>query len=251
MTRRDILRAMLSAGLAICIASCGQSSGSGRTWPPYRYRLTVEVETPQGLRTGSSVIEVRVREAGSLAIPSPGAVSSIIIGEAVAVALPDGKTLFALLRSDENVDWAKDALRTVIEQQTTAERLAIEDDFAVDMNRIIALEGVHALPRYFQRGTGPDDKVSGYPILVTFGKIADPTSVAKVDPDDLAATFGKGVTLKRITVERTKDAVTTGIEKRLPSFGQASGYLAWRKTLPNEDPRRWLTRNVFIAREMP
>jgi hypothetical protein len=52
-------------------------------------------------------------------------------------------------------------------------------------------------------------------MLVRFGDIADPKTVAKVDPDDLAASFGKGVTLRRITVERTKDKVTTGIEKRL------------------------------------
>jgi hypothetical protein len=51
---------------------------------------------------------------------------------------------------------------------------------------------------------------------VTFGDIKDPTSVARVDPDDLAASFGAGVKLKAITVEITDDAVTTGIEKRLP-----------------------------------
>jgi hypothetical protein len=52
-------------------------------------------------------------------------------------------------------------------------------------------------------------------MLVTFGDEADPTSVAEVDPDDLAATFGEGVRLKRITVELTDDPVTSGIEARL------------------------------------
>ena len=52
-------------------------------------------------------------------------------------------------------------------------------------------------------------------MLVTFGDLSDPTSVAEVDPDDLAATFGEGVRLKRITVQLTDDPVTTGIEKRL------------------------------------
>jgi hypothetical protein len=54
-----------------------------------------------------------------------------------------------------------------------------------------------------------------YPMLVTFGDEADPTSVTLVDPDDLAATFGAGVKLRRITAELTDDPVTTGIEKRL------------------------------------
>ena len=52
-------------------------------------------------------------------------------------------------------------------------------------------------------------------MLVTFGDLNDPTSVERVDPDDLAATFGEGVSLKRITVQITDDPVTTGIEKRL------------------------------------
>jgi len=58
-------------------------------------------------------------------------------------------------------------------------------------------------------------------MMVTFGDLADPTSVAEVDPDYLAATFGEGVKLKRVTVELTDDPVTTGIEARL---GWLPGY---------------------------
>ena len=56
---------------------------------------------------------------------------------------------------------------------------------------------------------------TGYPKLVYFRDIADPTSVEEVDPDNLAASFGPSVRLKRITVLVTNDDVTTGIEKRL------------------------------------
>ena len=56
--------------------------------------------------------------------------------------------------------------------------------------------------------------------LVTFGDLDDPTSVEEVDPDDLAATFGEGVSLKRITVQMTDDLVTTGIEERLGWLGK-------------------------------
>lgn len=52
-------------------------------------------------------------------------------------------------------------------------------------------------------------------MLVTFGDEADPTSVTLVDPDDLVASLGEGVTLKRITAELTDEQVTTGIEARL------------------------------------
>lgn len=53
-------------------------------------------------------------------------------------------------------------------------------------------------------------------MLVTFRDIDDPASVEKVDPANLAATFGEGVSLKRITVELTDGPVTRGIEERLP-----------------------------------
>lgn len=86
-----------------------------------------------------------------------------------------------------------------------------------------------------------------YPLLVTFTDIDDPSSVQRVDPANLAASFGPGIRLKRITVEVSDDDVTTGIEKRLPHFGKASGFLAWRQTLSNDDPRRRLTRNDFIS----
>jgi hypothetical protein len=62
-------------------------------------------------------------------------------------------------------------------------------------------------------------------MLVTFGDLADPTSVARVDPDDLASTFGEGVRLRRITVELTDDLVTTGIEKRLGWLPNVRGAL--------------------------
>lgn len=47
-----------------------------------------------------------------------------------------------------------------------------------------------------------------------FRDIANPKLVERVDPDNLARSFGAGTNLRRITVERTEDAVTTGIERR-------------------------------------
>ena len=70
------------------------------------------------------------------------------------------------------------------------------------------------VPRHFSRADQVN-KRSAYPMLVTFGDLDDPTSVERVDPDDLAATFGEGVSLKRITVQVTDDPVTSGIGQRL------------------------------------
>ena len=61
----------------------------------------------------------------------------------------------------------------------------------------------------------------GWPIMVNFADVADPTSVALVDPDNLAASFGPGVRIKAVTLEITRASVTTGrLEELLPWLGQ-------------------------------
>jgi hypothetical protein len=72
------------------------------------------------------------------------------------------------------------------------------------------------------------------PVLVRFGNPKEPTSAALVDPLDLAASFGPGVTFKRAFVEVTDDPVTTGIEARLPWL--KSSKLSER-LFPAPDPR--------------
>ena len=54
------------------------------------------------------------------------------------------------------------------------------------------------------------------PTTVTFGNVADPKSVALVDPRNLSATFGPGYELKSATIQITDEPVTRGIEKVLP-----------------------------------
>src|SRR3546814_7612883 len=54
----------------------------------YRYRLAVEVATPEGLRSGSSVIEVQATRGIGLFGPEAGEISLAAHGEAVAVDLP-------------------------------------------------------------------------------------------------------------------------------------------------------------------
>lgn len=202
--RRGFGRVVVACGIGLLLASCGQG---GDRPPDYRYRLTVEVDTPEGLRSGSSVIEVTQRMVRPGSNPAGTAVERRARGEAVAVDLPDGRTLFALLRSDNDIDWASYVMQ-VLGPNVEGE------SFEQQLDDMLALEGVIVLPRTFPP-VGHLDERSAYPMLVTFADESDPTSAALVDPDDLAATFGEGVSLRRITVEMTDDPVTTGIEKRL------------------------------------
>lgn len=200
---RRILQAAWLALAALMLPGCAFAEDKA---PDYRYRLTVEVVTPEGLKAGSSVIEIQqtlMRAGGS---PANQAVRWRVRGEAVAVDLPGGKTLFALLRSDNDLDWASRVYILLAPQENKG--------FEDALNDVLELTGERTLPRMWPPVALLEER-SAYPMLVTFGDLADPTSVAEVDPDNLAATFGEGVKLKRITVELTDDPVTTGIEERL------------------------------------
>src|SRR4051812_20640408 len=66
----------------------------------WRYKMTVEVETPEGVRTGSAVREVRYQPGGGgwIAQSRP---QWYLRGEAVAVDLPGGRTLYALMAGND------------------------------------------------------------------------------------------------------------------------------------------------------
>ena len=184
------------------------------------------------MRAGSSVVAVET--AVSQGIPTPGAVSHRVRGEAVAVDLPGGRTLFALLRSDNDTDWASRVMFMLAPKGNSAEG----DPFLATYANMLKLKGPIAVPRTWP-AQGHLEERSAYPMLVTFGDEGDPTSVAAVDPDDLAATFGPGTALRRITVEMTDDAVTSGIEGRLGWLNNLEAYRTdpdnpFTNTLPQE-----------------
>ena len=57
-------RAFSSALVGICVTAAIGCAAQNEECPPYRYRLTLAVDTPEGVRTGSSVIEVRTFKIG-------------------------------------------------------------------------------------------------------------------------------------------------------------------------------------------
>ena len=59
---------MMGLILALFTTACSAEDAA----PDYRYRLTVEVDTPEGLKTGSSVIEVDQSLYRSAADPGAG-----------------------------------------------------------------------------------------------------------------------------------------------------------------------------------
>lgn len=185
-------------------------AGCGLIYPSesMRYRMTVVIDTPDGERSGSSVIEASISQGPSFGPDAPG-ISHGLKGEAIAVELPGGKVMFALLAPQDGSD------PTGYHVYLFERAVKRDPALAAQFDPTVLGDWRQFWPEVRRRKLGIELRQPDYPMLVTFGDMGDPTSVKLVDPDDLAATFGEGVSLKRITVQITDDPVTTGIEQRL------------------------------------
>ena len=194
MARRGVMGVLAGAAAAV-LGGCGKSSAS------YRFRMTVVVETPQGLKTGSSVMEVRLTR--GMAIGDSSGVGSSVRGEAVVVDLPHGP-LFVLLQVPD----AGPPLQAIVPDALLGRRSSGPDEVMADTAKLGSTwfsEYKADLPRH--RDNGCEQSDNGWPLMVRFRDLSDPRSVEKVDPEAIG--------VKRIVVETTGDDVTTGIEKRL------------------------------------
>lgn len=173
--------------------------------PGHKYRMTVEVETPEGVKAASGVLAVTpdrsyTRDRGTRTS-----------GDAVYVDLGGGKNLVALLlHLDDKLDTAAInyvALRAY--PAATGKRVNFND-----MSR--------------QTGVVP---VTGalVPVLAAFADPANPGSAKVVSPDNAGAVLGKGFRLRGISAEAIPNGfwpidfggalgepVSRGITARLP-----------------------------------
>jgi hypothetical protein len=180
----------------ICFGGLLAVSGCGETHS-WRQKTILEIETPNGVVSGGSVVEVTVRWFGSIEsmLTGGGAVSSGAIGEASFVEAAPGKFLFALSVT-EPMERTLEAFRSS-PKETNRELTA----------RLATASESGVLP------------ASLYPKLVTFADINDPKTVQLVDPANLAATFGSGFALREIRIEITDEKVTVG------TIGKVLGWL--------------------------
>ena len=225
----------LIGGAVAVLSGCGLLFPSDRL----RQRITVEVETPAGLRSGSSVVETEVQEGKSWGDAS--GTSFTLKGEAVAVDLPGGRTLLALLRgaSDTQDDPTTYQTRLFYEALNAGAAASV----AVPIDGLDVMQARAAAKRANVSLTLPEKL---YPMLVVFADIADPKSVQRVDPANLAAEFGPGVRLKRIIVEVTDDDVTTGGLKKLSWLSTHQGSLDYTGRLHPNNPEKDVTAFAFV-----
>ncbi len=172
--------------------------------PNHKYRLTVEVETPEGIKSGSGIMAVHPDRSYSRGGKTRTR------GDAVSVDLGGGKNLVALL-AHAGKPLELDEINYVA---LRAYKAAGQNVSFNQMNRMT--------------GTVP---VTGevIPVLVSLADPADPATARLVAPDNLEAVLGKGIRLRGISAEVVPNGVwpldfggplgepvTRGIEARLP-----------------------------------
>ena len=219
--------------LALCLlvysSACYSASYPSGAW---RYRMTVTVETPEGIRTGSAVREVSVQSQ-----PCFDACIDVtkVRGEAVVVDLGKRGILFALLRSQASVDYASNIFFTMFpitdEKQKDSKNPRAFFDYYDQLKNATA-----DIPLDQPPPDGTTKHRDYLPEFVWFRDMNDPKSVELVKPDNMAASFGEGVKLKDVKIEITSEPVTTGIEKRIPPYGQETGWYQWQRALPYGSP---------------
>lgn len=172
-----------------------------RAYPSYSWnqKVTMTVQTPDGIVSASSVGRMVVSEKVSLGIAEAGGINSDFEGEATIVALPNGQFLFALIQS-------ANSFSLKVFSDVPGVRKSVDGSYVQwdeSAKHIQNLVGARTFPAEY------------YPMLVTFADINDPASVKEVDPANLAVTFGLGYSLKSITLEITDEDVTLGEAKKV------------------------------------
>ena len=172
----------------------------------YRYRLALEVETPRGLKTGSSVIQVAVTPKFVHWNPSASPIIIRVEGEAIFLDLGQGKNVIATLGFGPS--GANEGRLSRLPSEV------LGGDNGQSYKRARTWEG---------RAELHGDLI---PTMVTFGDLADPYTVQVVMPDEFATVFGPGYRFKGAWIEMTRDDVTrAGIEEKLPWIYHMSKYV--------------------------
>ncbi|KPH78956.1 hypothetical protein [Bosea vaviloviae] len=178
----------------------------------HRFRITLEVETPDGPRSGSSVWSVFCSEPISALRSMTGGCSAH--GEAIFVSLPNGQALIGLMAygpKGQGVDIYDTAPRA------------------------LGFKGGGADGGWFSQAPKWREKRplvgNRIPTMVTFADLSDPMTARVLNPDgsNFAVVFGEGYRFRRATLEMVPAGLwpfnllrlfgtpfTSEIEKRIP-----------------------------------
>jgi hypothetical protein len=208
-TRRSLLTLLAAASVA-SLSGCGSGP---RT---IRYRLTLEVETPEGTKTGSGVIEHtgRWNDGITRGLGAGPGLAGWTHGEAIITDLGARGLLLCLLTRDETSAGSEDDF--LLPKVFPFDKWGgSQKDYAAYLGRLEGRKPVANAP------------LQNLPMLARLRDPLDPAAAERVDPTNLAATFGAGVRLVRATVQITDDPLAPpALENRLPWIRTLRGSIA-------------------------
>jgi hypothetical protein len=212
---RNLGRFLGIAALGVFLSSCGDYQ--------WNQKLTVTVDTPTGVKSGSSVMKMRLsNQRSAFNPPEARGVSFSLSGEAVVLELAPGRYLFALLKGVPSLG---EQLYPKMDAIEAAQRL--KNDKPDGSTKVILT-------------------TNDYPLLVTFTDINDPASVKRVDPTNLEAAFGPGYRLNGIMLTLTKEPVIKGKVEKVLSWLPATNFI-----IPPEQQPRYVKDQTVEQKIMP
>lgn len=173
------------------------------TW---RYKITVEVDTPEGIRSGSAVREVSVLRQPQI---SPHVHTSVNVrGEAVVIDLGAKGKLFALIDWDSYYEVFK-AFPLEGGGETTVEGLKYYSSLEPGKKAI--------LPRAeWPRIVAFEDLNDPFTVKLVLGKKLNIETQQPIIVNNFEEIFGQDVNLKNVIIETTDEPITFGVEGILP-----------------------------------
>jgi hypothetical protein len=188
----------------------------------HRYRLTIEIDTPEGARSGSSVIEVTRKDVRWVLI-AQGRYTFREHGDAVFVDLGAGRNVIALLATGPNGQNVDQMITLPIEAYGYYKW--DEDAWAgrVKMQGPVELQAP-LIPTLITMPDVSDPKSAQVIYAFDFQEVRESSGALRRVPrlaiDRFSEKFGPGFRFKRATLETTRDDVTRGIENKIPWITQ-------------------------------
>lgn len=184
------------------IAACAFGIRNSATW---HYKMTVKIDTPEGIKTGTAVREVYAYRVSRIPGELSGGFAKIANGEAVMVDLGKRGKLFALMCDQTS--------RPDYAWHIVTEAFPYKGGY-------LTAEG----QQYYSKAVlGPVELgEKNYPMFVKFEDLNNPLTIKAVrienssvkisekavkDTKTFSEAFGEGVALKSVTLELTKDPV--------------------------------------------
>ncbi|NQZ14604.1 MAG: hypothetical protein HRT94_07260 [Alphaproteobacteria bacterium] len=183
------------------------------TW---RYKITIEIDTPEGVKSGSVIREVSNSASNTGMGFSESTKPAKVSGEAVVVDLGEKGKLFALINWRSYTEFSE----VFVYRETNG----IPDAIRFYKNVPAGSKGELTNKMF-------------WPEMVRFRDISDAKSIEAVNKKDISKTYGDGYAIKRIIIEATNEPKSqTGILEEIPQFNEE--FRKWRKTLPFNDSRK-------------